>query len=223
MGEWIMPKVSEAYLEEKKTFILKCTNELLEEMPLFHLSMRDIIKKTGFSQGAIYRYYANIDEIFIDLINRIPINYPLEKEVDILLDSKQPATTILTEVILTIGRFVEEVLQTVGGRMFFELLVYYAYDVEKEQTILSRLIFKQSIDYAQSKTIDYFIASIEKEEIQLTIPITSITRFIGVSVDGIIQYAALSSIKNSQEIEELVSETADLFQTLTQSIVHFLK
>lgn len=218
-----MPKVSEAYLEEKKTFILKCTNQLLEEIPLFHLSMRDIIKKTGFSQGAIYRYYANIDEIFVELINRIPINYPLEKEVDILLDSKQPATTILTEVILTIGRFVEELLQTVGGRMFFELLVYYAYDVEKEQTILSRLKFKQSIDYAQSKTIDYFIASIEKEEIQLTIPITSITRFIGVSVDGIIQYAALSSIKNSQEIEELVSETADLFQTLTQSIVHFLK
>lgn len=218
-----MPKVSEAYLAEKKAYILQCTNELLEETPLFHLSMRDIIKKTGFSQGAIYRYYANIDEIFIDLINRIPINYPLEQEVDLLLHSKQPATTILSDVILAIGRFVEELLRAVGGKLFFELLVYYAYDAEKEQTTLAQLKFKQSIDYAQSKTIDYFLASIQKEEIQLTIPIESITRFIGVSVDGIIQYAALSSAKNNQEKDKLASETADLFRTLTQSIVHFFK
>lgn len=218
-----MPKVSEAYLAEKRAFILKCTDELLEDTPLFQLSMRDIIKKTGFSQGAIYRYYANIDEIFIDLINRIPINYPLEQEVDLLLHSKQPATTILSDVILAIGRFVEELLRAVGGKLFFELLVYYAYDAEKEQTTLAQLKFKQSIDYAQSKIIDYFIASIKKEEIQLTLPIESITRFIGVSVDGIIQYAALSSAKNNQEKDKLASETADLFRTLTQSIIHFFK
>ena len=64
-----MPKVTEEYLTGKRNLILECTNEILIEKPLYQITMRDIIKKAGFSQGAIYRYYANIDEIYIDLIN----------------------------------------------------------------------------------------------------------------------------------------------------------
>lgn len=53
-----MPKVTTKYLTDRKDFILECTNEVLKEKPLYQITMRDIIKKAGFSQGAIYRYYA---------------------------------------------------------------------------------------------------------------------------------------------------------------------
>ena len=49
-----MPKVTEEYLKEKRKYILECTGEILKEKPLYTVTMRDIIKKAGFSQGIIY-------------------------------------------------------------------------------------------------------------------------------------------------------------------------
>lgn len=65
-----MPKVKESYTEEKKEFILHCTREALKEKPFGQLTMRDVIRKTGFSQGTIYQYYKNLDEILNVIICR---------------------------------------------------------------------------------------------------------------------------------------------------------
>ncbi|MDE6253402.1 MAG: TetR/AcrR family transcriptional regulator [Lachnospiraceae bacterium] len=65
-----MPKVNSAYKEERNKYIIDCTLEVLSEKSLEQVSMRDIIKKTGFSQGTIYNYYKNIDEIMSVIICR---------------------------------------------------------------------------------------------------------------------------------------------------------
>ncbi len=44
-----MPKVTDTYLTERRAFILECTKEVLKEKPLYQVSMRDIIKRAGFS------------------------------------------------------------------------------------------------------------------------------------------------------------------------------
>ncbi len=65
-----MPKVKESYTEEKKEFILHCTKEALKEKAINQLTMRDVIRKTGFSQGTIYQYYKNLGEILNVIICR---------------------------------------------------------------------------------------------------------------------------------------------------------
>ena len=69
-----MPKVTDQYLADKRNFIIECTGEILKEKPLYQVSMRDIIKKAGFSQGAIYRYYDGLDDIYVDFINKHTTN-----------------------------------------------------------------------------------------------------------------------------------------------------
>ena len=59
-----MPKVTDEYIADKKSYILKCTGEILKEKPLYLVTMRDIIKKAGFSHGIIYHYYANLAKIY---------------------------------------------------------------------------------------------------------------------------------------------------------------
>lgn len=63
-----MPKVNLSYYEERKKYIIDCAMKVLSGKSLEQINMRDIIRETGFSQGTIYNYYKNIDEIISVLI-----------------------------------------------------------------------------------------------------------------------------------------------------------
>lgn len=65
-----MPKVDVSYYEERKNYILECAYHVLKKKSLSELTMRDVIKESGFSQGTIYNYYKNIDEIVSVIICR---------------------------------------------------------------------------------------------------------------------------------------------------------
>lgn len=218
-----MPKVTDKYLTDKRNFILECTSEILKEKPLYQITMRDIIKKAGFSQGAIYRYYANIDEIYIDLINKNTTYNLLEQKIDTLLGSQQPEKTILSECIIAIGEYVEELLKSVGGKTCFELLVFYAYDNEKRNTVFPLLKFKQSLEYAQNEIVDYFINSMQKGIFHPVISVESIIMFISVSIDGISQNVAMSTVGNNNQDKKLAVDVSEMFQTLAKAVINFLE
>lgn len=95
-----MPKVSNKYTTDKRNFILECTGEILKEKPLYLVTMRDIIKKAGFSQRIIYHYYASLDEVYVDYINKHTTNMHLEQRVDALLCSEKAEVHILSECFL---------------------------------------------------------------------------------------------------------------------------
>jgi len=223
IGGLCMPKVTDEYLTDKRNFILECTNEILKEKPLYQITMRDIIKKASFSQGAIYRYYANIDEIYIDLINKNTTYNLLEQKIDTLLNSEQPEKTILSECIIAIGEYVEELLKSIGGKTCFELLVFYAYDNEKRSTVFPLLKFKQSLEYAQNKIVDYLISSIQEGIFRPAISIESIIIFISISIDGISQSVAMSTVGNNNQDKKLAVNVSEMFRTLSKAIINFLE
>lgn len=218
-----MPKVTDEYLTDKRNLILECTNEILKEKPLYQITMRDIIKKAGFSQGAIYRYYANIDEIYIDLINKNTTYNLLDQKIDTLLSLEQPEKKILSECMIAIGEYVEELLKSIGGKTCFELLVFYAYDNEKRNTVFPLLKFKQSLEYAQNKIVDYLINSIQKGIFRPTISIESMIMFISISIDGISQNVAMSTVGNNNHDKKLAVNVSEMFQILSKAIINFLE
>lgn len=65
-----MPKVNALYYEERKNFIIECAYRVLENKPMCELTMRDVIKESGFSQGTIYNYYKSIEEVLSVIICR---------------------------------------------------------------------------------------------------------------------------------------------------------
>ncbi|HIW85198.1 MAG TPA: TetR/AcrR family transcriptional regulator [Candidatus Eubacterium faecipullorum] len=75
-----MPKVSRAYFEHKREYIIQCAMKIFAEKPLADISLHEIIKETGFSQGAIYRYYKSALEIYIDAANRLTSERKQEKD-----------------------------------------------------------------------------------------------------------------------------------------------
>ena len=63
-----MPKVTQEYIENKKRMIVEATYELCREKTVSTVTMQDIINRTGLSQGGIYRFYKDIDEILGDML-----------------------------------------------------------------------------------------------------------------------------------------------------------
>jgi len=68
-----MAKVSKEYYEFKKASIIDASLEVCKRKTVSSVTMQDIIDEAGISQGGIYRYYKNIDEVLIDLLSRIRI------------------------------------------------------------------------------------------------------------------------------------------------------
>lgn len=216
-----MPKVTDEYLAGKRNFILECTNEILEEKPLYQITMRDIIKKAGFSQGVIYRYYANIDEIYMDLINKNPISNLLEQRIDYLVSSEQTIKSVVSDCIVSIGEYIEELLKSIGGKTCFELLVTYAYDAEKRNAIFPKLQFKQSLEYAQNKIVEYLMQKIQQGVLQTSISVDSIIMFTGISIDGIMQSVAMNTVENAED--KTIVDVPEMFQTLAKALISFLE
>ena len=63
-----MPKVTQEYILNKKKKIIDAAYELCLEKTVSTVTMQDIINRTGLSQGGIYRFYKDIDEIFGDML-----------------------------------------------------------------------------------------------------------------------------------------------------------
>ena len=218
-----MPKVKDEYLAEKRDFILECTSEILKEKPLYLITMRDIIKKAGFSQGAIYRYYANLDEIYVDFINKHTINNLLEQRIDTLLSSEQPEKIILAECLIALGEYIAELLKSVVGKTFFELLVLYSCDFEKRAAIFPKLKFKQSLEYAQIKIMEYTMSNVGKGVFRPQIPVHSIILFVGVFIDGIAQTVVFNAAGGNGHDSEPAVDITEMFQTLAKAVVNFLE
>lgn len=214
-----MPKVTDEYLTDKKNKILECTGEILMEKPLYLITMRDIIKKAGFSQGVIYRYYSSLDEIYVDYINKNTTPSQLEKNIDMLLSSEQLEKVILSECIITMGEYIKELLKSVGGKTCFELTVFYAYDFEKRALVFPKLKFKQSLEYTQNKIVEYIMSNVEKGIFNPQIPIRSIIMFVSSFIDGIAQSTATSTAEGHDDSLDI----SVMFQTLANAIIGFLE
>lgn len=75
-----MPKVNDSYYEERKSYILECACRVLKNRPMNELTMRDVIRESGFGQGTIYNYYKNIEEIRSVIIYRYMTDMKRELE-----------------------------------------------------------------------------------------------------------------------------------------------
>ena len=218
-----MPKVTDEYLAGKRNLILEYTGEILKEKPLYLITMRDIIKKAGFSQGVIYRYYANLDEIYVDFINKYTTHYALEKRIDTLLGSGQPERIVLSECFIAIGEYIAELLKSGVGKTFYELLVLYSGDYEKRVALFPKLKFKQSLEYAQLKTVEYAMRSVESGVFRPQIPLHTVISFVSVFIDGISQSVVFSTAEGNDTDSESAMDIPEMFRILAKTVISFLE
>lgn len=63
-----MPKVTQEYIEQKKKLIVESAAKVCDKKAVCSVTMQDVIDEAGLSQGGIYRFYQNVDDILIDVL-----------------------------------------------------------------------------------------------------------------------------------------------------------
>ncbi|UUV26633.1 TetR/AcrR family transcriptional regulator [Lysinibacillus sp. FN11] len=98
-----MPKVSHDYVKRKRNVILEAALSVCKDKPLYEITMRDIIRASGVSQGGIYRYYSDLDEILVEIINQANANADYKKDVDAIIENNAAPKEMLEKLFTFLG------------------------------------------------------------------------------------------------------------------------
>lgn len=181
-----MPKVSADYFENKKNKILDAAYRVSMSKPMDKVSMRDIISESGFSQGGIYRYFSNIDDILIELINRKTDYYNVEEKVDSIIAAGIYPEEIISELFLLWKKaFLDNLIGV--GKIYYELSTLYANDTERLVNFISKSTLALEQNIFQQKSFSYVITKIDEGYFKPKIPIEDIITLLITSFDGIIR------------------------------------
>ena len=84
-----MPKVTQEYLDAKRKEIIDAAYRVSLCKTMCTITMQDVINESGLSQGGIYRYYKDVDEILADMICDIRSRICIIPKVDDILHSEE--------------------------------------------------------------------------------------------------------------------------------------
>lgn len=214
-----MPKVTVQYIEEKKNIIMDCTRELMKEVPLYRITMSDIIKKVGCSQGMIYRYYQGVDEIYVNLMNRETKDIPFRDKIDEILEKEENYSIKIEQLFQELGNYILDVQDRIGGKFYYELQVTYAFDKKKQRDLLPTVLFKQNLLYFQEKVVEFLLAGREDGIFRAETSIQTIVLYAGSVIDGIGNFAAL---REEIDAKNKRDEVLSMFQILSNQVLSML-
>lgn len=214
-----MPKVSEQYFEEKRNQIMDVTYELSKEIPLYQITMRDVIKRVGCSQGLIYRYYKSVDEIYVDLVNREITSIEFQSKIDTILSSELTEERMLEEGFTALGNYIYEVQEKISGKLFYEIQVSYVFDETKQKELLTNLLIKQNMNYFEAKMMEFIIDRVEKGIFHPKVSLEMLALYTGAVIDGISNRMAVFGNGNMKRVQ---NESISLFAMLSNYVMNCL-
>jgi len=183
---FMSPKMSEEYYEQKRKQILAATFAVCMRKPMHEVSMRDVISEVKFSQGNIYRYYANLDEILIDLINARRIVYDVKAEVDTTLLSDLPPERIISLLFEIWEKAILDNILGVG-KIFYEVCAMYINDTDRLMNFVNQNDISKDEEYFKKQGLGFVMQQVMEGYFQPKLPIEDIFNFLGTSFDGIIR------------------------------------
>ena len=181
-----MPKVSEEYKLNKKKMIADVAYELCLEKTVSTVTMQDIINRTGLSQGGIYRFYRDIDEIFAQMIVQVRDSVNIKDKVDLIFDSADAMTTeeVITHVFEMLADFMTEELMGLE-KLDFELSVLAMNAPERVEKILDGAKGVGHKEYIIARTAEYFKKKMQQGELNMRVSGMELLTYISSVYAGI--------------------------------------
>lgn len=133
-----MPKVSEEYLENKRNMILDAAQRVCNQKSAYAVTMKDIIRESGVSQGGIYRFFENLDDVFVSLLNRYYSKSDFQEKIDQIFTADLPPARVLCQLCRYLTIHMLEVVRDYG-KLIHELNMYYANRLDRYREIKDRL------------------------------------------------------------------------------------
>lgn len=217
-----MPKVNESHYEKKKQEILEAAKRVCLNKPIYNVAMRDIVVESGMSQGGVYKYFSNIDEVYVALLNQNVLTHDVEAEIDSLIDESKEPMEVLRDFMSYIGSYIQ---RTVGGsdKIYFELVALYANEPERFMKIKDQLLQVSVLEYLQKKLVTFILHHIEIQYFHPNIPVEDIFAFMMTTINGITHEAVLAfSLPENKKLMPPPNIT-NLITTLSFAVCEMLR
>jgi len=216
-----MPKVSHDYVEKKKNSIIEAALSVCKAKPLYEIAMRDIIRASGLSQGGIYRYYSDLDEILVAVINQTNGNADYRQVVDEIIEHSNSPKESIEKLFAFLGEYIQENLSTVG-KIQFELTILFANNPERQKKILSNITENESGQYLVERLFRTIHEGISLGSFQPEVSIEELFTLIMTSIDGIVRDVVLQKCYGMFQNEQVQFDEIRLMNTLCKSVLLLL-
>lgn len=213
-----MPKVNNEYINKKKTEILDAAFIIFEKKPLYEITMLDVIKQAGLSKGGIYRYFNDIDEVIIALINRETAKNKYKHKIDEILACTDNTENIIEALFSFLGNYINDSPVTIG-KFQFELTVYLSNHPEKAEKIKSSLTEQENGQYLIGAIFNKITEGVNKGEFQITFPLNDIFTYITAAIDGVVNKVVLQKCYGANAFN---IDVINMFKIISNSVLHML-
>lgn len=214
-----MPKVTKEYINKKKAEIIEAAFVIFKQKPLYEMTMLDVIKQAGLSKGGIYRYFSDIDDVLVELINRETCKNNYKDKIDNIINCNSKDEIVIEELFKLLGKHINESSDIVG-KIQFELTVLAANHPKKSEKISARLTEYENGQYLINSLFQKIMEGITKEEFTPELSIEDIFTYIRVYIEGVVKIVVLErcygSNAGSIDAEKMMS-------MLSQTILNMLK
>ena len=157
-----MPKVTQEYFDNKRRKIVECAYQVCLRKPVEMVTISDVIAETGLSQGGIYRFYKDLDEILSDMITNMRRDYDITGKLDKAVADKTASFEVITRRICRVlGEAMEAHLMDIQ-KINFDLTVLAINEPERAEKIIKNVKGKGNMDHLAKVIFPYlFKASAE--------------------------------------------------------------
>ncbi len=181
-----MPKVSDEYIKAKRQMIIQTAYDLCIKKTVSTVTMQDIIDATGLSQGGIYRFYKNIDEIFRDMLIDQRQRFSIKEQVDEIFAKTETASVkeIMHPLFELLGDYMTEQLMGVV-KINFELSVLSMNEPQRVERILGSIEGSGNFEYLFQRVIGYLTALEKSGCVSPKIGMEELISYLASSYNGI--------------------------------------
>ena len=182
-----MPKVSEAYMQAKRQMIVQAAYELCIQKTVSTVTMQDIIDATGLSQGGIYRYYNNIDEIFRDMLVEQRQHENIKGQIDEIFANADTASVeeIMHPLFELLGDYMTEHLMGIV-KINFELSVLSMNEPQRVEFVLGSIEGSGNFEYLFQRVSIYLKMQVESGRVSPQIGMEELISYLASSYNGIV-------------------------------------
>lgn len=211
-----MPRVNEEHTKKKRAEILQAAKRVCNQKPIYDVAMRDVVIESGMSQGGVYKYFSNIDDVFAGLLNEESLSHQVKQRIDsILLDHTDPIVK-LEGVMMYLAEYIENLL-TRSGSIFYQLMSLYSQNPERYEKVKDQIHEVSNLEYLHVKFSQFLGEQLEKKVFVPSIPKDELVTFIETYMSGVVNNMA--TLPSQAAIEIIHQKMKILLRILKQLLV----
>ena len=214
-----MPKVTQEYIDNKKKFIVDAAYRVCLRKPVEMVTMMDVIEEAGLSQGGIYRFYKDLEEILSDVIAGMRMNYNIIDEMEQLFSASDEMSFEegVHKIFDILADVMEKHLMDIQ-KINFDLTVLAINEPERAEKILRGIKGKSSLGYLSAVALPNLFKESKKRKYKLRDKPENIANFISAAYTGIEMNCILTACYKAPMGAQC--KPRPLFNTLAKTIIY---